>query len=243
MGKGPPAKSDAHRLFQRRKRDSLFRLAYLRNGEDDGGRAHAIRTLHRLYRRQLARWRLVVEASSLVAFADEQGLLPLWSSPIRPSSREARAAIIDRQLEDLFDGIGLRVVRSKDPVAAAKQLFEPKRKPGSRIKYDDRDFDIAVTIERKLWVWVWVWVWRKRRLRLRLDREKGKTLEEAIAEVASVEELEESRVRKIYYAQRKKHTELGIIVEASFVEEQAGFPPKPTSVRRSLRSGARIKIR
>jgi hypothetical protein len=154
-----------------------------------------------------------------------------------------RAKKVDRQLEDLIKCLRERCFRSKDPVKAWEKLTAWQRRRGPKVKNDDRDFDIAVTIERKLWVWVWVWVWCKRRLRLRLDREKGKNLEEAIAEVASVEELKESPVRKIYYAQRKKHTELGILVEASFVEEQAGFPPKPTSVRRSLRSGARIKIR
>ena len=154
-----------------------------------------------------------------------------------------RAKKVDRQLEDLIKGLRERCLRSKDPFQAWEKLTAWQRRRGPKVKNDDRDFDIAVTIERSRWVWVWVWVWRKRRLRPRLDRENGKTLEEAIAEVASVQELEESRIRKIYYAQREKHTELGIIVEASFVEEQAGFPPKPISARRSLRSGARIKIR
>jgi hypothetical protein len=154
-----------------------------------------------------------------------------------------RAQKVDRQLEDLIKGLRQRCFRSEDPVQAWEKLTAWRRRRGPKAKNDDRDFDIAVTIERKLWVWVWVWIWRKRRLRLRLDLQKGKTLEGAIAEVASVVELEESRVRKIYYAQRERHTELGIIVEAGFVEEQAGFPPKPTSARRSLRSGPRIKIR
>ena len=143
----------------------------------------------------------MVDAASLAAFADEEGFLPLWSPPIRPSSREARAAIIDRQLEDLFDGIGLRIARSKEPVATAKRLFEPKGKRGPKIKNDDRDFQIAVGVQRL--------------------ENHGLTVEDAVAETARLEDISESRVAQIAREQRAKWSPLGIKAEVALVELRA----------------------
>jgi hypothetical protein len=170
---------DGRRLMQRSRREELFRLALLRDAEDDERRGRAVRTLHRLHTRQLMRWRLVVDAASLAAFANEEGLLPSWSPPIRPSSREARAAIIDRRLEDLFKGLGQRIIQSKNPAEAARKLFHPPQRRGPKVKYAERDLVIAVEVQK-----------------LRF-RGKKTSREKAIFEVAETRGVDSEAVRRI----------------------------------------------
>lgn len=179
--------SDARRLIQRLRREELLRDALLRDGEDDEGRGRAVRTLHKLYTRQLVRWRLVVDAASLAAVADEEGLLPSWSPPIRPSSREARAAIIDRRLEDLFKGLGQRIIQSKNPVEAARKLFHPPQRRGPKVKNAERDLVIAVEVQK-----------------LRF-RGKKTSREQAIFEVAETQGIDSEAVRRAVREQDAAH--------------------------------------
>ena len=74
---------------QRFRREELFRLARLPNGEDDKGRADAIRVLHRLYLRQKK-----AEARAL-------GIRVRIGLP--PVSPGGRSAMVNSQLEDLFN--------------------------------------------------------------------------------------------------------------------------------------------
>ena len=221
MAKGPPATSDARRLFQRLKREKLLRLAYLRNGEDDEGRARAIRTLHRLYRRQLARWRLVVDAASLAAFADEEGFLPLSSPPIRPSSREARTAIVDRQLDDLFKGLGECITRAENPIDAARILFEPSKKRGrKRVREnEDNKFDIVVTIYKD----ARIEYFKKIKLCADTDDAKDKLwrqcLADAMESATDTTGYSLTYIRKIVADQREKWSEAGLLAGVAFMLE------------------------
>jgi hypothetical protein len=129
-----PPLSDARRLKQRFRREELFRLALLRNGEDDRGRAHAISRLYRLYR-----WQLRAEGSVRKIRA-EKGEPPL-------STRE-RAEIVDWRLQDLIKGLEERIDRSEDPVRERKRLFQPQGHRGPKAKNEDRDFEIAVSVCR-----------------------------------------------------------------------------------------------
>ena len=122
-----PPLSDARRLRQQFRRGELFRLALLRNGEDDRGRAHAISRLYRLYR-----WQLRAQGQS-------------------PLSPRERLTIVDWQLEDLIKGLEVRIHRSEDPVLERKRLFQPKGHRGPKAKNEDRDFQIAVSVCRYLW--------------------------------------------------------------------------------------------
>ena len=132
-----PPLSDARRLRQQFRRGELFRLALLRNGEDDRGRAHAISRLYRLYR-----WQLRAEGK-VQKIRAEKGQSPL-------SPRE-RLTIVDWQPEDLIKGLEVRIHRSEDPVLERKRLFQPKGHRGPRAKNEDRDFQIAVSVCRYLW--------------------------------------------------------------------------------------------
>jgi hypothetical protein len=181
-----PPQYCVRRPFQRFWRDERFRLAQLPDGEDDEGRARAIRKLHRLYRLQLVRWEQVIKAIALAIRADEKGLLPYWASPpLRPPSREARAAIVDHRLDDLFNGLGERICRSNDPVAAAKKLFRPMRRRGPKVKNAERDLSIALEVQK-----------------LRLS---GETREAAIFEVACTRDLDSEAVRRIVRDQDAAH--------------------------------------
>jgi hypothetical protein len=115
-----PPLSAARRLRQRFRREELFRMALLRNGEDDRGRAHAISRLYRLYR-----WQLRAEGRVRKIRA-EKGQRPL-------STRE-QAGIVDWRLQDLIKGLAERIDRSEDPVRERKRLFQPKGHRGPKAK-------------------------------------------------------------------------------------------------------------
>jgi hypothetical protein len=119
---------------QRFRREELFRLARLPNGEDDKGRADAIRVLHRLYLRQKK-----AEARAL-------GIRVRIGLP--PVSPGGRSAMVNSQLEDLFKGLGQRITQSKDPIKATRRLFQPKGRRGPRVKNAGRDLSIALEVQK-----------------------------------------------------------------------------------------------
>jgi hypothetical protein len=163
MAKSPPAKSDERRLFRRLNREELFRLARLRDGEDDEARAHAIHTLHRLYRLYLRRKK--AEART----------------PVSPR----QAATVDWPLEDLFKGLGQRIINSNDPAEKARKLFHPPQRRGPKIKNSERDLIIAIEVQK-----------------LRIS---GKTREGAIFAVAERTRLDSEAVRRIVKDQDAAH--------------------------------------
>jgi hypothetical protein len=165
MAKGPHAKSDARSLFQRLKREELFRLAQLRNGECDAERTRAIRLL------------------------------------LRYSHLLTHARKVDWQLEDLIKGLHQRCLNSNDPVRAWEQLTARKSRPGPKVRNDDRDFNIAVSVRRYML--------------------HGKSLEKATALNAELEGISETRIKKIYFAQLAKWTEAGLKAEVAFIESAA----------------------
>jgi hypothetical protein len=166
--KGRSARQQFHR-------DELFRLARLPDGEDDGGRAHAIRALGKLRQRQIK-----------VGETDD------W------------------QLEDLFKGLSVRIHQSKDCAETAKNLRGKGRKRGPKAKYERRDFDLAVEVDR--------YILQRRSEGVSPGKWQDKTFEDAIEKIAEAYNLEADRLRKIVLEQRRKHSKWGIRAEAAFHE-------------------------
>jgi len=219
MSNGP-----ALRPRQQIRREELFRRARFPDGENDGQRASAVHTLHRLYLRQCAMWRTIVDAATLAIEADEKGLLPPTSPPINPPLYGEPAAIIDRRLEDLFNGLGVRICRSKDPVEAAKKLFQPEKRRGPKIRNDQRDFDMAATIYHTAALQLKKELESSSKPRYsedELETIRKKYLEDSKMDMAEKEGLSYSEARKIVAKQCAMHEELGLRAEAAFIEEQA----------------------
>jgi hypothetical protein len=158
---------------QRFKREELFRLARLHNGEDDERRARALRTLHRLYLRQ--------RKAEARAFETH---VKLGRAPVSPAGA---GAMVGQDLEDLFKGLGQRVVQSKNPAEAARKLFHPPQRRGPKVKNAERDLVIAVEVQK---------------LRFRA---KKTSREKAIFEVAETRGVDSEAVRRIVKEQDAAH--------------------------------------
>jgi hypothetical protein len=162
---------DGRRLLQRRRREELFRLARLSNGEDDEGRGRAIRTLHRLY---LRRKKAEARAHETHATLDP---------PVSPG---LGGRDVDRGLEDLFKGLGQRIIQSEDPAETAQKLFHPPGRRGPKVRYAKRDLVIAVEVQK-----------------LRFG--ENATREHAIFKVAEAWGLDSEAVRRIIKEQDAAH--------------------------------------
>lgn len=144
-----------------------MRLALLRDGVDDAGRARALGELRALWLRQ----------QSDAARIDRERACKVPP----PLSPEERARAVDPGLDDLFKGLGQRIMQADDPVEAVAKLFQPADLRGPKVKHAERDLALAVEVEK-----------------LRIG---GAALESAIAAVAESRGLSEDRIRQIYRAQ------------------------------------------
>jgi hypothetical protein len=163
--------SEVRRMREQFEREELMHFALLRDGVDDVGRARALRALQALWLRHRS------EAARVDRERACKGL--------PPRSPEERARAVDQGLDDLFKGLGQRIMQADDPAEAAKKLFQPAHPRGRKVKHDGRDLALAVQVEK-----------------LRLGRV---SLENAIDTVAGSRRPREDRIRQIYRAQVRKH--------------------------------------
>jgi len=99
--------------------------------------------------------------------------------------RHRAARAVDPGLDDLFKGLGQRIMQADDIAEAAKKLFQPAGPRGAKVKHAERDLALAVEVEK-----------------LRIG---GASLESAIAAVAGCRaSLSEDRIQQIYWAQVHK---------------------------------------
>ena len=166
MSAGRFPQSEARRLKEQFEREKLMHLALLQDGVDDAGRARALGELRALWLQQRS------GAARIDRERACKGLPPL--------SPEERARAVDPGLDDLFKGLGQRIMQADDPVEAVKKLFQPADPRGPKVKHAQRDLALAVEVEK-----------------LRIG---GVSLESAIAEVAESRRLSEGRIRQIYRA-------------------------------------------
>jgi len=109
---------------------------------------------------------------------------------LRALWRRRRAArVVDPGLDNLFKGLGQRIMQADDPAEAANKLFQPADPRGPKVKHAKRDLAVAVEVEK-----------------LRID---GTSLEGAIATVVESHDLSEDRIRQIYWAQVHKQSYKG----------------------------------
>ena len=201
-----PLRVDACRLQERAEREGLMRLALLRNRVNDAARACALIELHALYLRQLTSENRITRKRARKRFP--------------PLSPAGRGRVLDLRLEDLFKGIGLRIVRSPDPVDAARRLFQPENRRGPKIKNAARDLAVAVDVEKARITAEEARIEAKRagieakearigggkvRTRREKARTEGASLEDVIAAVARSRRRSEDRIRQVYRAQALIH--------------------------------------
>jgi hypothetical protein len=167
LSAGLPPHAEARRLQQHFEFDELMRLARLSDRVDDAERARALRELRPLWLRQR------LEAVRIERERACKGLPAL--------SREEHARAVDPALDDLFKGLGQRIMQADDPVEAVKKLFQPAGPRGPKVKHDERDSALAVEVEK-----------------LRIG---GASLESATGAIAESRRLSEDRIRQIYRAQ------------------------------------------
>ena len=179
MSADRPAQSEARRLQKQFEREKLMGLALSRDGVDDVGRARALGELRASWLRQRSEARINRERAC-------EGLPPL--------SPKERARAVDQGLDDLFNGLGQRLMQADDPVEAAKKLFQPRHPRGRKVKHAERDLALAVEVAK-----------------LRIGEA---SLEGAIAAVAASGPLSEDRIRQIYLAQEHRHGRAAICLLA-----------------------------
>lgn len=148
------------------------------------------------------RWRLLFELAQLQDGVADEARAKAICILYRLGLRQRRAGAVNSRLADLFEGLKVRLDSKPDPLAAKHALMAPNQRRGPKLKNAERDFDMAVSIER--------------------HRLQGSSFQDAVNEIASVEGINRSRVEKILKQQRAKYSRLGIRAEAAFVAEQAG---------------------
>ena len=127
-----------------------------------------------------------------------------------PLSPRERAEIIDPEIEYLFRGLAVRIRQSENPEETAKNLRGKGSKRGRKARYEERDFKLAVKVDR--------YILRRRPPGEWPGEWQGKTFEEAVEKIADSDNLEVDRLRKIVLAQRKKYSKFGIRAEAALEE-------------------------
>jgi hypothetical protein len=177
-------------------------------GPNEQSRAASFRHLLGIYRGQLKTQRLAQEAAReayeqemQVADArrregeDPQVIADVIASIHKLRDARLAAARVDFRLEDFFQAVARRVWGSDDPAAMVKALVGNEKR-GPPVKNSDRDFDIAVSVERR--------------------RQEGLSAEEACGQIADCEGLSFERIASIYKGFDRRELK----AEAAFIREQ-----------------------